>query len=510
MYFKHVLIKSRYFHRWLHHVYQLENDVVPQDASWAAYHATHPGTAKKVIPAVVALLPLFPDEAKSAAMIKHSMDMIHRTVQTVNPGQIPVIAVDQPLFAVAKQVQWQWPISHGESKFVMMFGGLHLEMAFLKVLGKWIEGSGWVESLIQAGIASSGVADSFLKAVHVTRTRRAHQVTVCALYTLLAEAYQSYLESLSDSDNQIEMMEWVNEQKQKYPTFHYWMTVLNMQLLLMIFVRCQREGNFLLYLETLIQMVPWFFAMDHQNYARWISIHIKDMINIKTVNPDVYAKFLQGCFVVTKTSRRFSAIPLDQAHEQNNALIKGDGGAIGLTENAAALRRWMVGGPEVSRVIEEFEAAVFECQEVSSHYEETPATQNAFTRDVSVLSDSIRKSGNPFQEETEDLLVLQSRDIIDPAITNSLFEVEAAGVHQYDEFVQQRLTTHTKPLYDPIKQNKFPRISSTVSKQTKPAQIATLKQDCNLFAGLYISSQSKQGHLDRFYVHKNQPYPPAL
>ena len=201
---------------------------------------------------------------------------------------------------------------------------------------------------------------------------------------------------------------------------------------------------------------------------------------------------------------------MDQAHEQNNALIKGDGGAIGLTENAAALRRWMVGGPEVSRVIEEFEAAVFECQEVSSHYEETPATQNAFTRDVSVLSDSIRKSGNPFQEETEDLLVLQSRDIIDPAITNSLFEVEAAGVHQYDEFVQQRLTTHTKPLYDPIKQNKFPRISSTVSKQTKPAQIATLKQDCNLFARLYIASQSRQGNLDEFFAHENQPYPPAL
>ena len=38
--------------------------------------------------------------------------------------------------------------------------------------------------------------------------------------------------------------------------------------------------------------------------------------------------------MVQKTNRPFSAIPVDQAHEQNNAsAIKGDGGAVGLTDN---------------------------------------------------------------------------------------------------------------------------------------------------------------------------------
>jgi hypothetical protein len=41
---------------------------------------------------------------------------------------------------------------------------------------------------------------------------------------------------------------------------------------------------------------------------------------------------------------------IDQAHEQNNAIVKGDGGAIGLTEDPAALRRWMVAGPKISRL----------------------------------------------------------------------------------------------------------------------------------------------------------------
>jgi len=40
------------------------------------------------------------------------------------------------------------------------------------------------------------------------------------------------------------------------------------------------------------------------------------------------------------------SLPLDQAHEQINALVKGNGGAVGLTENSGELWRWMVAGPK--------------------------------------------------------------------------------------------------------------------------------------------------------------------
>ena len=63
---------------------------------------------------------------------------------------------------------------------------------------------------------------------------------------------------------------------------------------------------------------------------------------------------------VKKTTHSFSAIALDHAHEQNNASVKGDGGAVELTENPTALQRWMVSGPEMARVIREFEAAIGE------------------------------------------------------------------------------------------------------------------------------------------------------
>ena len=69
------------------------------------------------------------------AMIRHSMDVVKAAVNILNLGQIPNIACDQPLYALAKQIQWNWPTSYGEKYFFVMFGGLHIEMATFKIFG---------------------------------------------------------------------------------------------------------------------------------------------------------------------------------------------------------------------------------------------------------------------------------------------------------------------------------------------------------------------------------------
>ena len=54
-----------------------------------------------------------------------------------------------------------------------------------------------------------------------------------------------------------------------------------------------------------------------------------------------------GYFVISKTQNQFSSIAIDQAHEQNNAVLKGAGGAVGLLfkDMDAILRRWETAGP---------------------------------------------------------------------------------------------------------------------------------------------------------------------
>ena len=76
----------------------------------------------------------------------------------------------------------------------------------------------------------------------------------------------------------------------------------------------------------------------------------------------------------------FSAIAIDRAHKQCNAQVKIDGGAVGLTENPPAFKRWMLAGPEVCRIIEQFE--VNANNKSDSHNEQTTKTQAAFVKEV--------------------------------------------------------------------------------------------------------------------------------
>ena len=158
---------------WLEHARRVieDNTRTGENISWSAFHASRqPQLAQTIRP--TALLPLFLDSAHAVAMIRHSMDVVKNAVEHVNPGQTPVVTLDQPLFALAKQIQWKWPEKYGEDKMVVMFGGLHFEMAALKTLCDCLRRSGWVQALVQAEIATPGTADSFLRAAHITRTRR--------------------------------------------------------------------------------------------------------------------------------------------------------------------------------------------------------------------------------------------------------------------------------------------------------------------------------------------------
>jgi hypothetical protein len=60
------------------------------------------------------------------------------------------------------------------------------------------------------------------------------------------------------------------------------------------------------------------------------------MVTLHERHPSIHAEFVKGRFVVAKTQKLFSTMSVDQAHEQNNALVKGDGGAIGLLDNESA------------------------------------------------------------------------------------------------------------------------------------------------------------------------------
>ena len=156
-----------------------------------------------------------------------------------------------------------------------------------------------------------------------------------------------------------------------------------------------------MYLDALTELVPRFHALDHTNYARWIPVHLRDMAELPRKHPDIAGKIMEGSFTVQKTKKVFSMISIDQAHEQTNAHIEVDGGAVGLTDNPSALLCWMIAGPEVARAIAEFQAGHehWGKRVDTRHHDQTPGVQTLFTKNVCSLVSMIEELGNPLRKK---------------------------------------------------------------------------------------------------------------
>ncbi len=495
-----------------------KDDVEEDDyISWAAYHASNlpPQTHPK---SIVSLMPLFYENAHTPAMLLHGMHVVRDAVNFLNPGQTPFITGDQPLYALMKQCQWQWPEDVGEDKYVVLMGGLHFEMAITKTLGQWLDGSGWSTALADSGITTSGRADDAVKGGNVTRSRYFHQVTATALHILQQNAYEEYQKNCFEDDpeaNVKQFKDWSDQMCKDQPQFYYWSETLQLELDSFIFVRSIREADFLLYREALRNLLPMLHALDHINYGRWASIHLRDMMLLETTHPDLFAKFMKGDFTVQKSMKSFSNIATDHAHEQENATIKGNGGAIGLFQDENALLRWMVAGPEICRVIEEFEdsSGLQDLQPQTKHHEQNKSFQSHFKADVIKLVKQIKEMGNPFMDDSGTLYALDTKNVMSDKVVSSLRAARETGEQQLQDFVNDRIMQEVnKPVTDTMKKNKLPSFSNPISK-TEPGhtlKLKSIKSDSKLFAEMYISTQRREGDIGEFFKHENNSNPPSI
>ena len=71
----------------------------------------------------------------------------------------------------------------------------------------------------------------------------------------------------------------------------------------------------------------------------------------------------------------------------------------------------MIAWPEITRVIGEFDMR---------KNSKAATVQTSFARDVHSLVTVIEELGNPFKEESQDLLVFDTKEITDPAVVTTV------------------------------------------------------------------------------------------
>ena len=93
---------------------------------------------------------------------------------------------------------------------------------------------------------------------------------------------------------------------------------------------------------------------------------------------------------------QFSHRSHDQAHEQNNEMVK-----------VVPLMKWMVSGPEISQMLNTREKNIIEDQ-FTHHHENTHSFENRFTRNITSFKEVSETEGYPFLE-AENILITKAR-----------------------------------------------------------------------------------------------------
>ena len=100
--------------------------------------------------------------------------------------------------------------------------------------------------------------------------------------------------------------------------------------------------------------------------------------------------------------------------------MKGDGGAIGLTDNSAELVQWMVFHPGVARLILEFEASQ---ESIKAYQRQRPNSLHIkYTKGVKVMcSKQVAEQcrvimGTPLCVDSNDLLVVDTWNIVNEKV----------------------------------------------------------------------------------------------
>ena len=123
---------------------------------------------------------------------------------------------------------------------------------------------------------------------------------------------------------------------QKPPTFQFWIKFLTAVQVMLAKIRAECQGDWDMHLSTQVNMLPYFFVANHQNYSHWGTLYALDML---TSLPEAVSNtFEEGQFAIRQTPGGFKGIWSDMAVETSIICYsKSDSGIIGLTRRGSTV-----------------------------------------------------------------------------------------------------------------------------------------------------------------------------
>ena len=234
------------------------------------------------------------------------------------------LVADMQLYKVILKVKWSEP--ERWKHLVVRPGGMHMLMSFIGSIGNLMKGSGLEELLKSAYKGTSNM----LNGKAWPRAMRGLRMVVTVL-----------LEDFLDEETTTESLQEKIEEARQTHMGRLWVDCLIIPLwIALLFIRAEREANWPLHLFCVKQMIPYFFAAGHLNYAKYSIWYTIDMT---TIPDEVQEMFSKGEHVCRHTGGRWNAVFSDQFGEQTYIRYgKAKGGLVGITLSPDQVARWLL------------------------------------------------------------------------------------------------------------------------------------------------------------------------
>lgn len=113
--------------------------------------------------------------------------------------------------------------------------------------------------------------------------------------------------SLSSVSNKLKDV--IERVKENGPTAALWVQYFNMLTLMKKFIDSERCGVWNGHLNCAHQMIPFFHASGHFQYAKCAHIYVQDMVELKAREPLLFKEFEdKGYFTINRTGSRWAGV----------------------------------------------------------------------------------------------------------------------------------------------------------------------------------------------------------
>jgi len=224
----------------------------------------------------------------------------------------------------------------------------------------------------------------------------------------------------------------------------FWMSYLDMTEMMLGLIRASREGNWMLHLECIRNMIPWCFAYDKLNYARYLSYYYANMTQLPVEHPEVHAHFLQGGFAVQIGNQNpFGRIPVDQTIEETvNKDTQTPGGTKGFSLKPGAVSKYYLTSEYRSAYLRQLREMVGRGDSHFNHPDLQLPRIKRDEADVQSIIDILENCWvNPLSQNQYEFVSLSSATVAPPDVANDLLEAQKIGEEAYQAFKHERLET---------------------------------------------------------------------